>query len=490
MKKFNRLFSILMCLCLLGTSTLGDAAMALAEDAVVENQDEGRTGSNEAAAETSDAEPELELGGEEEQNPSEQRESEPAPFDSVDYSAPAAASPEFDFGYAKLIADAALFGQSGADEVAVAWLEEDGVVLVTERVTASEDRLRVAFDCDGAVCEGWVDAYALRPMAEDEVDAFQNGITEAVCYQDNAEYPLMRLSVLPVEEDAADSSEAEDEIGNEQGAPESDEGEDESEPVEGGEADADDEAVEETDGETIEDEPELELGGEPTEPVDDAPVAAAGNPQPENGTESEDAASSDAVSMGLFNDEFELAIGETAPIVVEFSDGVTRAVSYGIQTSGVISVDENGVMTAIAEGETAVTVMCQEIAASAVLDVLVYDPEVAVSYTLMTTTLDAEPFSVELDADELDVGQTAQVSVDAPSDGVAFATSDATVATVDESGRVVAVGKGRCTITATVDGAAEGIELTVYDVPDAFEFAIENAKLAVGAQTATDVVFP
>ena len=510
MKKFNRYFSILMCLCLLGTSTLGDTAMALAEETVVDTASGNETGGNEAVPDHSDAESELELDvGEVELTPAPQ-EIESVAARSVDYNAPASASPEFEFGYAKLLSDAALFAESGADAAVSARLKKDGIVLVTERVTGSEDRLHVVFDCEGSICEGWMDAYALRPMAEDEIDAFQNGITEAVCYQDNVEYPLMQLTFLPVDDTAekpAEPTEGPEETDSEldtvedenSAANETDdndaadadiEADENGASVEEGASDegstSDKEGASDEDG-TI-DEDELTAGDDSLDPVDNAaqdPVASS-PATPENG----DNGQSSVVAMELFNDEIELPLGETAPIEVVFSDGVSREVSYGIQNSGVVSVDENGMMTAIAAGETSVTVMCREIAASAVLYVTVYDPDMAAAYTLMTMELDSEEFTVKLDNDSLNVGQMAQVTVDVSSGSIDYASSDETVAAVDTTGKVTAVGKGRCTITVTVDGTVESVDLTVYDEPDTLELVIESAKLVVGGQTEADVVFP
>src|SRR5699024_10021037 len=108
--------------------------------------------------------------------------------------ADASQSPEFSFGYAQAADGAPLYPDAAAEAVATL---SGGVVLAVDRDAAS-DRLLAVFASSGTIVEGWVDARSLRPMSRDEIDAFQNGITEALCYQDNVEYPLAEHVVTPL----------------------------------------------------------------------------------------------------------------------------------------------------------------------------------------------------------------------------------------------------------------------------------------------------
>lgn len=271
MKDFNRWFSVLMCLCMLATSTLGDAAVTFAEESAAIVSAESQEGGSDADL-SIEAEPVLELSGEE----TETEQNEVSETNGADDVAATTESQTFTFGYARLLGDAPLYALSD-DAVATEELERDGIVLAVERRTESGlDRLCVAFVRENAASMGWVNASCLSPMSEAEIDAFQDGITEAICYQDNVEYPLAEVTVLTAE----------------------------------------------------------------TEPVGD----------------------NELVSMRVENAEMSLSIGETAQLEVIFSDGVSHEVGYALQTSGVVSIDESGAITALAAGSTMVSIICQELA--------------------------------------------------------------------------------------------------------------------------------
>ena len=83
------------------------------------------------------------------------------------------------------------------------------------------------------------------------------------------------------------------------------------------------------------------------------------------------------------------------------------------------------------------------------------------------------------------VGETAQISVvvspaDADNRKVTFTTSDPNVATVDENGRVTAVGNGTATITVTTEDGKMAATVTVtVAIPD--ESANDKAEIAMNA---------
>ena len=201
MKNFNRWLSILMCLCMLGTSMLGDVAVAFAEEQTAVQPPEAE----ENAAALPEAEPEYELGGDEPVVPDDSQPQQGAASSAVNSDAPVSASADFTFGYAKLLDASPLYDDSGSQ---LAVLSAGGIVLVVQRSSASgSDRVKVAFVYGNAIEEGWVDTTLLRPMAQSEIDAFQDGITEALCYQDNVEYPLAEVgaevATAPTQEPAS-----------------------------------------------------------------------------------------------------------------------------------------------------------------------------------------------------------------------------------------------------------------------------------------------
>ena len=118
-----------------------------------------------------------------------------------------------------------------------------------------------------------------------------------------------------------------------------------------------------------------------------------------------------------------------------------KAVTYTSRDESICTVDENGVITGVHWGTTAVTVKTQDGNKTFVLNVEV------------TAKI---PFAVALSEHSLDlkVGQTHTVSceVDAPvavNKAVKYTSSNTSVATVDVNGNIKAKGAGTATVTVT-----------------------------------------
>ena len=107
----------------------------------------------------------------------------------------------------------------------------------------------------------------------------------------------------------------------------------------------------------------------------------------------------------------------------------------------VATVDENGVVTATGEGE------CDIFATLASNPAVYASCHVIVSYPEITLTLSYESL-------EMNVGneQTLSVTITPDNTGLTptWSSSNTSVATIDENGKVVAVGEGECDITAKV----------------------------------------
>lgn len=140
-------------------------------------------------------------------------------------------------------------------------------------------------------------------------------------------------------------------------------------------------------------------------------------------------------------------------------DDVTYVWSSGDET--VATVSSEGVVTAVADGETEIT-----------LDATW---EGTTRSATTTVTVDQEADVVELDAsaDMLAVGETLQLSatsMDANGNPMVepeygYESSDEDIATVDEDGLVTAVAEGEVEITVTIDGAEDSVTLTVTAAP-------------------------
>jgi hypothetical protein len=122
---------------------------------------------------------------------------------------------------------------------------------------------------------------------------------------------------------------------------------------------------------------------------------------------------------------------------------------------GVASVDETGAATAEGVGSTEISATTDGVTGTATLVV-----------RQVGATVQVDPASDTVRT----LGATIQFTASAtdanghPAPGVTFSwsSSDLAVATVDGTGAATTVGAGRCTITATADGAAAHAELTVF----------------------------
>lgn len=144
---------------------------------------------------------------------------------------------------------------------------------------------------------------------------------------------------------------------------------------------------------------------------------------------------------------------ETRQLVAAASDANGNAVdvtfSWTTSTPAVATVDESGLVTAVAAGEARITATAAEVSGSA--DLLIVVP--------VPTTVTVAPGMVEL----MGVGDTARFSAEVldqigrPMDygPVDWSTGDAGVASIDSSGLATAIGLGQTQIGARA-GSAEG----------------------------------
>ena len=545
MKNKNRWLSILMCLCLLCTSMLGELPAALAESGEAyaasmegvgaELPQSGLTESAQTAQ--TEGEPELELMQDAPQTADE------APLDTAS-GAERSEAPEFTFGYARTKANAALYAAPGTAEDALATILKDEAVLAIERRAESgTDWMEVVFVYDGAAEKLWMEADLLSPMTEAEIEAFQQGVMVAVCYQDDPEYPLPEVKLVLPEDEQTDA------------------------PADAPDAEADASATSAPE--------QTETSGEPQKSTDEAPADAKAEKSVLMQTvlyAADDEEAQDAkATMRLESDSATIAVGETAAIRPIFSDGVNREVSYLLSKQGVVSVAADGTVKAVAAGEVDITVKCAELDnASAVFHATVVEPsdgsamavgieeaeieqidlmvgekksiavappegaEGSVQYALsaqgiaeldesgmltgvregdctVTASLAAGDgsktelvrYQVKVYAlpealnaaltDELDVGQTAQVGTELeeyPASKLTYESSDSAVAAVDESGRVTAAAAGKCTITVKLETLSCALPLTVYAAPDSFELTISRSEVNAGETAQLSVKLP
>lgn len=152
------------------------------------------------------------------------------------------------------------------------------------------------------------------------------------------------------------------------------------------------------------------------------------------------------------------ATAESADVDEKLAQAASKlTIEWTSSDESVVTVDENGVVTAVGAGEADITAAVQDADISSVTHVKV---------VILPTGVDAT------DTLELYTNGESEKSLDAkivPEDAtevkLAYVSSDEGVATVDENGLVTAVADGECTITAYV----------VADVPATAESAAQKA---------------
>ena len=152
---------------------------------------------------------------------------------------------------------------------------------------------------------------------------------------------------------------------------------------------------------------------------------------------------------GVRLDRAELTLtkdGESATLkaTVSPSDAADQNVFWTVDDSGVISVDQSGKVTAVGNGAGTVTVTTADGGFTASCTVRVQFPSAPPTLSLNKTSL------------SLTTGSSETLSATTVPEGtrVSWSSSNNKVASVDQSGKVTAVGTGTATITAIPEGGA------------------------------------
>ncbi len=161
----------------------------------------------------------------------------------------------------------------------------------------------------------------------------------------------------------------------------------------------------------------------------------------------------DITSVGLPTD-IVLEKGETQQLNIEYGtddkaeqEKIAEAASklnltWSSSDEEVATVDETGLVTAVGAGEADITVSVADANISSTTHIKV---------VILPTGVEApETLSLELNGEATKALGAKMTPEDATDVKLAYLSSDESVATVDESGNVTAVGVGECTITTTI----------------------------------------
>lgn len=171
------------------------------------------------------------------------------------------------------------------------------------------------------------------------------------------------------------------------------------------------------------------------------------------------------IELAVAPAEVVLEIGATQQLdaIGRFSDDstgdLTGSAAWGSGDAAIASVDDAGLVTAVAPGQTTVTGTVEGIEDT--VDVLVTEPEV----TLTALTIDPAAVATEIGGTQ-QLTATGAYSDDSTADltdSVAWAARDTAIASVDESGLLTALAPGQTTVTATLDSIEDTIDVVVTE---------------------------
>ena len=152
-------------------------------------------------------------------------------------------------------------------------------------------------------------------------------------------------------------------------------------------------------------------------------------------------------NLQISNNQIELVIGrsETENIIVTLNENdVTSDAKFISSDESIATVDENGKVTGISEG-TATIIVHVDGANDVQVSVNVYDPYL---HTIAT----------DIDTVHLYLGHNKNIKVTVGGkkpEEIHYSSSDESIATVDENGKITAVGAGNAEITVQVDDTEE-----------------------------------
>ena len=161
------------------------------------------------------------------------------------------------------------------------------------------------------------------------------------------------------------------------------------------------------------------------------------------------------VTLTVDTEAIEMTVGDTVAIVYEVTPEDTE-VTFASGDSEIATVDEDGCVTAVAEGETEVTVTAGEVVATValiVVEVVEETPDPVIMLAAAETTLE--------------IGETFEVltAVEPENAEVVFESMDDEVATVDKNGLVTAVSAGEVGIIVTAGDISKTVVVTVNAQP-------------------------
>lgn len=180
--------------------------------------------------------------------------------------------------------------------------------------------------------------------------------------------------------------------------------------------------------------------------------------------------------INLDQTELELEIGDTATLQAEVlpENATNKTLIWTSDYEDVATVDANGKITALAEGETLITVTATD-GSGVSAECLV---------TVVKAPVAVEELKLDVKSKELKEGEEVTFTVtvspeDASNKVVTWSSSDDAVAKVDANGKVTAIKAGTATITATAaDGSGKTVSVKITVKPEVIKVSKINLDKA------------
>lgn len=179
----------------------------------------------------------------------------------------------------------------------------------------------------------------------------------------------------------------------------------------------------------------------------------------------------DVTVVSLNKAELALIVGEEATLTATVKpDNATDKTVTWSSSDATIAMVTDGKVKAVKEGKTTITAKAGEITATCKINV---------------TKIDVE--SIELDKASLKLGTgqyTTLIATVKPEDAtykkITWLSTDETVASVDENGKVTALKKGEVTITAKAEDKEDSCVVSVYTSVESVSIEQSELKLVIG----------
>ncbi len=148
--------------------------------------------------------------------------------------------------------------------------------------------------------------------------------------------------------------------------------------------------------------------------------------------------------------------GDSWTIQVTFTPtGAEAPVVWSTSNSKVATVSKDGKVVAVGKGTCKITATVEGVGEKTCIVRCRFEGSAATPAPTPTPSDTSSSAEIKLNKTDFTLfhaGETARLRISGTTSTVTWSSSNTDVATVDKSGQVTAMGKGTCTITATVDG--------------------------------------